>query len=125
MLLSDKDYFAQNADPFEVRCKRFLGTFNCVGLQNRKIGVKPKNCPVFCFSQCYFLYSLLIWNSILFHLLLDDREQAYGREIFLGSKVKPHYYYCYYLLKPNCRNSMVPSAHVVQSPDKSHFAVPV
>lgn len=65
----------------------------------------------------------LFWNSILFHLLLDDGEQAYGREIFLGSKLKPHYYY--YLLKPNCRNSMIPSAHILQSPDKSHFAVPV
>lgn len=133
MLLSDKDCFSQRADPLEVVCKRFLEKFNCVSLKNRRISVKSKNCPVFCLIQCYFLYSLLtsqkclylFWNSILFHLLLDDGEQAYGREIFLGSKVKPHYYYYYYLLKPNCRNSTIPSAHVLQSPDKSHCAVPV
>lgn len=51
----------------------------------------------------------VFWNSILF-LLLDDRVEVYVPEIFLGSKVKPHYYY--YLLKLNCRNSMIPSAHV-------------
>jgi len=55
-----------------------------------------------------FMY--LFWNLILFHLLLDDRVEAYVPGIFPGSKVKSHY--CYYLLKLNCRNSMIPSAHV-------------
>lgn len=78
MLLSDKDCFAQNADPFEVRCKRFLGTFNCVGLQNRKIGVKPKNFPVFCLSQCYFLYSLLTSQEIYVSFLEFDSVSSFA-----------------------------------------------
>lgn len=80
---------------------------------------KTRNCPVFYLIQYYFLYCLLtsekfiylFWNLILFHLLLDDRVEAYVPEIFLGSKIKARYYY-YYLLKLNCRNSMIPSAHV-------------
>lgn len=73
-------------------------------------------------STC-FTKNLCIFSGIqfcfIFCLMMESKPMV---EIFLGSKLKPHYYY--YLLKPNCRNSMIPSAHILQSPDKSHFAVP-
>lgn len=80
-----------------------------------EICAKTKNSPAYFLIQYYFIYWLLssenlFWNSILFRLLLDDRAEVYVPETFLGSKVKPHYYY--YLLKLNCRTSMIPSAHI-------------
>lgn len=82
----------------------------------------PRIAQVSCLIQYYFLCCLLasekimclFWNLILFHPLLDDRVEAYVPEVFLGSEVKLHYYY--YLLKLNCRNSMIPSAHVFLNP---------
>lgn len=78
VLLSDKDCFAQRADPSEVLCKRFLGKFNSVGLKNRKISVKPTNCPVFCLTQCYFPYSLLASQKIYVSFLEFDSISSFA-----------------------------------------------